>query len=145
MARTRTPAIILDTARSGKGSIAFNASAPTDLNDTDDVGHSARVEHFVEFVCQEEVDQVVERVRHQPAEGGEELEPEVWEVTQPDGQVLDHVVDPHHRALLRGTEADGLHLRELPQVVPAAGTGGGVRVIFPGELSWLGRRVLCRP
>ena len=96
MARTRTPAIILDTARSGKGSIAFNASAPTDLNDTDDVGHSARVEHFIKFGGQEEMQEVVQRVRQQPAEGSDELEGAVGEVAESHGQVLHHVVQPGH-------------------------------------------------
>ena len=56
----------------------------TDLNDTDDVGHSARVEHFVKFGGQEEMYEVIEGVSQQPPEGGEELEPEVGQITQPE-------------------------------------------------------------
>ena len=54
-----------------------------DLNDTYDVGHSAGVEHFIKFRGHEEVKEVVEGVRQEPAERGEELQPAVGQVTQP--------------------------------------------------------------
>ena len=40
--------------------------------------------------------EVVQRVRQQPAEGSDELEGAVGEVAESHGQVLHHVVQPGH-------------------------------------------------
>ena len=61
--------------------------------------------------------EVVEGVSQQPPEGGDELEPAVREVTQPHGQVLDHLVHPRHAALLGRAQTEGFHLVQLRKVV----------------------------
>ena len=90
----------------------------TDLNNTDQVGHSSRVEHFIKFGGQEEMQEVVERVSQEPAEGGDELEGGVGEVAEPHGQVLHHAVHPLHGTLLGRSQAQGFQLVQLRKVVP---------------------------
>lgn len=90
----------------------------TDLNNTDQVGHSSRVEHFIKFGGQEEMQEVVERVSQEPAEGGDELEGGVREVAEPHGQVLHHAVHPLHGTLLGRSQAQGFQLVQLRKVVP---------------------------
>ena len=63
--------------------------------------------------------EMVEGVSQEPAEGGDELEPAVREVTEPHGQVLDHLVHPGHAALLGRAQIEGFHLVTLREVVPA--------------------------
>ena len=88
------------------------------LNNTDQVGHSPRVEHFIKFGGQQEVQEMVEGVGQEPAEGGDELEPAVREVAESDGQVLDHLVHPTQGTLLGRPQTQGLHLVQLRKVFP---------------------------
>ena len=63
--------------------------------------------------------EMVERVSQEPAEGGQELEPAVGEMAQSHCQVLHHLVHPRHAALLGGAQTQGSHLVQLRKVVPA--------------------------
>ena len=105
--------------------------------------------------------EMVEGVSQEPAEGGDELEPAVREVTEPHGQVLEHLVHPRHTTQLGRAQTEGSHLVQLRKVVPATQwlketlvdhllpspvarlVGGCLQIILPGKLAWLGWRVLC--
>ena len=90
----------------------------TDLDNTDQVGHSARVEHLIQLGGQQEMQEMVEGVSQEPAEGGDELEGGVGEVAEPHGQVLNHAVHPLHGTLLGRSQAQGFQLVQLRKVVP---------------------------